>query len=67
MDPYDVIGLTLEEATEKLNRLDINPNAVETAPLRAQNVQEGILRVVKVTNEDENWTLTLCKVPDIYR
>lgn len=66
MDSYDVLGLTLKAATEKLNKLGVKPTIIETSSLRGSVAGEGSLRVVKQIIENENRTLILCKIPDMY-
>lgn len=67
METCDVLGLTLEAAMEKLNKFGVRPTIIETAPLRGQIEGEGTLRVVKQMKDDENRTLILCRIPDMYR
>ena len=67
MESYDVLGLTLEDALKNLEKLGISPTITETLDLRAQNTEEGTFRVVKQTQEGENWTIIICKIPDQFR
>lgn len=68
MDPYDVLGLTLDDALKKLDKLKISPIIIETFDLRANNkTDEGIYRVVKQIQEDDVLKIIICKIPDSFR
>lgn len=64
MEPNDVLGLTLDAATKKLNKLDSQLKIIETESLRVQDTQEGTFRVIKQISEGDNQTLILCRIPD---
>lgn len=67
MESDDVLGLTLEDALKKFKKLGINPTVTETFDLRTQDAEEGTFRVVKQTQEGENRTIIICKIPDPFR
>lgn len=66
MEQFDVLGLPLEEALSKMESLGSKTIVLHTKPLKGEAI-DGISRVVKKEYTGEEWTLTVCNVPDIYR
>lgn len=68
MDPLDVLGLSLDDALKKLDKLGIAPVITETFDFRKKNTaEEGVFRVVKQRQKNDRLEIITCKIPDSFR
>ncbi len=66
MDPVDVLGLSLKEALQALGESGEGAVIRMTGP-DSPGEEIGTGRVVKADCVREQWTLTVCSVPDAFR
>ena len=66
MNEMDVLGLSLEDALRILERKGIAP-LIRFTGSDGSDENESNRRVVKLSACDEQWTITVCNVPDAFR
>lgn len=66
MNEMDVLGLSLEDALRILEQKGIVPLIRHTGSDGPEE-NEVNLRVVQLSACDEQWTITVCNVPDAFR